>query len=122
MHWEMEAHVMGGMTPLEALHAATMGSAETIGRQAEFGSIETGKFADLVILTKDPRQNIRNSLAIQQVMKNGRLYDGSTLDEVWPRQRRLPEPWYVHDVPSGGSVEEFPKPPDLDEPQKKERS
>ena len=50
MHWEMEAHVMGGMTPLEAIHAATIGSAETIGRQCEFGSLEPGKYADLVIL------------------------------------------------------------------------
>jgi Tol biopolymer transport system component len=113
MHWEMEAHVMGGMTPEEAIHAATIGSAETIGRQDEFGSIEPGKFADMILLTKDPRANIRNTLAIRQVMKNGRLYDGETLDEVWPRQRPLLEPWFRHDAPSPSVVQEFPKPPEF---------
>ena len=113
MHWEMEAHVMGGMTPMEALHAATIGSAETIGRQDEFGSIEPGKFADLVILSRDPRANIRNTLAISQVMKNGRLYEGETLDEVWPRARPLPEPWFRHGAPSTGTVQDFPKPPEF---------
>ena len=113
MHWEMEAHVIGGMTPMEAIHAATIGSAETIGRQDEFGSIESGKFADLIILTADPRANIRNTLAIGQVMKNGRLYDGQTLNEVWPRKRPLPEPWFRHDMPPTGTVQDFPKPPEL---------
>jgi len=116
MHWEMEAHVMGGMTPVEAIHAATIGSAETIGRHSEFGTLEDGKFADLIILTKDPRGNIRNTLAISEVMKNGRLYDGETLNEVWPRKRVLPEPWFRHDVPSAGTVTEFPKPPEFDHP------
>ena len=102
MHWEMEAHVIGGMTPMEAIHAATIGSAETIGRQDEFGSINSGKFADLIILTADPRANIRNTLAIGQVIKNGRLYDGQTLNEVWPRKRPLPEPWFRHDMPPTG--------------------
>ena len=116
MHWEMEAHVMGGMSPLEAMHAATMGSAETIGRQTEFGSLEAGKFADLVVLQKDPRTDIRNTLAIYEVMKNGRLYKGTTLDEVWPRQRPLPESWFLHDVPATGTIAEFPKPPALSHP------
>ena len=113
MHWEMEAHVMGGMTPMEALHAATIGSAETIGRSAEFGSLEPGKFADLVILTKDPRRDIRDSRSIAQVMKNGRLYDGDTLDKVWPQQRPLPPSWYRDDDPPTGVVTDFPQPPEL---------
>jgi Tol biopolymer transport system component len=116
MHWEMEAHVMGGMSPLEAIRAATIGSAETIGRQSEFGSLDAGKFADLIILTKDPRADIRNTLSIAEVMKNGRLYDGQTLDETWPRKRSLPEPWFRHDLPSAGTVEEFPKPPEFNHP------
>jgi imidazolonepropionase-like amidohydrolase len=48
-HWELQAHTLGGMTPAEALRAGTIGSAAAIGRAAEFGSIEPGKFADLVI-------------------------------------------------------------------------
>ena len=101
-HWEMEAHVQGGMTPMEALHAGTIGSAEAIGRAGEFGSLEPGKFADLVILNADPSLDIRNSKAVAQVMKNGRLYDANTLDEVWPRQRPLPMQWFADERPEFG--------------------
>ena len=63
-HWEMEAHVMGGWTPLEVLRAATLGSAEAIGREADLGSLEPGKIADLVMLDHDPLADIRNTLSI----------------------------------------------------------
>ena len=99
-HWEMEAHVQGGMTPHEALRAGTLGSAEAIGRAAEFGSIEPGKFADLAILEADPRDDIRNSRTAVQVMKNGRLYDAATLDEIWPRQKPLDPPWFAGERPT----------------------
>ena len=96
-HWEMQALAMGGMQPMEILLAATMNSAKAIGRHGEFGSIQAGKYADLVILKQDPRTDIANTLAISHVMKNGRLYDGDTLDEVWPRARKLPRPFYHQD-------------------------
>lgn len=96
-HWEMQAYASGGMTSMEVLHAATIGSAETIGRDAEFGSLEPGKYADLVVLDKDPRLDIANTLSISQVMKNGRLYDAATLDEVWPRQKPLEPRWFWND-------------------------
>jgi Tol biopolymer transport system component/predicted amidohydrolase len=100
LHWEMEAHVHGGMTTMEALRAATVGSAEAIGRLHELGSIEVGKLADLVILDADPSADIRHSTSIDQVMKGGRLYDGDTLDELWPRQRVQPGPWFAGDRPA----------------------
>ena len=100
LHWEMEAHVQGGMTALEALRAGTIGSAEAIGRSGELGSIEAGKFADLLILDADPSLDIHHSKSIDQVMKNGRLYDGDTLDEIWPRRRSLPPPWFADDRPT----------------------
>ncbi|HVW70826.1 MAG TPA: amidohydrolase family protein [Steroidobacteraceae bacterium] len=99
-HWEMEAYVQGGMTPLEALRAGTIGGAEAIGRAAEFGSIEAGKFADLVILNEDPRTDIRKSRALAAVMKNGRLYDANTLDELWPRNVPFPVQWFADERPS----------------------
>ncbi|CAA9502719.1 MAG: tolB protein precursor, periplasmic protein involved in the tonb-independent uptake of group A colicins [uncultured Sphingomonas sp.] len=111
-HWEMEALVMGGMTPAEALHSATMGSAEAIGRSGEFGSLEPGKFADLVILARDPRTDIRNSLSVAQVMQGGRLYDGDSLDQLWPVRRRLPEPWFRGEDAPAIAASEFPAPPD----------
>jgi hypothetical protein len=95
LHWEMEAHVMGGMTPLAALHAATAGSAETIGRLDDLGTIEPGKLADLVILDRDPLTDIRNTTAIVQVMRGGMLYDGETLAEVWPNAGPAPQPWFA---------------------------
>jgi len=94
VHWEMQAYAAGGMKPLEVLRAATIGSAETIGRQEEIGSLEPGKFADLVILERNPLEDIRNTLAIAQVMKNGRLYDAATLDEIWPEQKKLAPQWF----------------------------
>jgi hypothetical protein len=96
-HWEIQAYTAGGMTPHEALHAATIGSAETIGRQDEIGSLEPGKYADLVILDRDPLDDIRNTLAIAQVMKNGRLYDAATLDEVYPDPKKLAPQWFSHE-------------------------
>ena len=100
-HWEMEAHVMGGWTPAEVLRAATLGSAEAIGRDADLGSLEPGKIADMVILDRDPLADIRNTLSISMVMQGGRLYDGSTLDELWPVTSSLPRPWYWDDRPPG---------------------
>lgn len=82
-HWEMEAHVMGGMSPINVLHAATAGSAEAIGRLHDLGTIEPGKFADLVILNFDPLDNIRNTIHIDKVMRDGFLYDGF-LNQLWP--------------------------------------
>ena len=100
-HLEMQALASGGMTPMEVLQAATIGSSKTIGRGSEFGTLEVGKFADLQILDKDPLLDIRNTLSIREVMKNGRLYQASTLDEVWPAQQTLKPLWFQQgDAPS----------------------
>jgi Tol biopolymer transport system component len=93
-HLEMQALASGGMTPMEVLHAATIGSSNAIGRGGEFGTLEAGKFADLQILDKDPLTDIRNTLSIEAVMKNGRLYHASTLDEIWPRRQSLKPLWF----------------------------
>jgi hypothetical protein len=47
----------------------------------------------------NPLENIRNTNSIRYVMKNGRLYDGNTLDEIWPRQRPLERPYWFDDNP-----------------------
>lgn len=101
-HYELQSYAAGGATPREVLHAATLASAEVIGRAAQIGSLEPGKYADLLILSADPLLDIRNAQAIEGVMKNGRLYDANTLAEVWPRQRALPPLWFQEDAPSGG--------------------
>ena len=100
-HWELQAHTMGGMTPAEALRAGTIGSATHIGRDADFGSLEPGKYADLVILDRDPLEAISHTLSIAAVMQGGRLRDGHTLAELWPEIRPLPRRWYCDDRPPG---------------------
>lgn len=93
-HWEMEAMASGGAIPLQILRAATIGSAKTIGRALDLGSIEPGKLADLLVLDRDPLIDIRNTRSLRWVMQNGRLYDAATLNEQWPRRtHRLPQ-WF----------------------------
>ena len=81
-HWELGSFVRGGMTPVEALKAGTITSAQSLGMAKDIGSIEAGKLADLVILSDDPSADIANSDNIEKVMIGGRLYDAKTLNEV----------------------------------------
>jgi imidazolonepropionase-like amidohydrolase len=50
-----------------------------------------GKIADLIVLNKNPLDDIHNSREIRYVMKDGILYEGDTLDEIWPVQKKCPE-------------------------------
>ena len=98
-HWELWAVQSGGLSEHDALRVATILGAESIGLGNDLGSIAPGKLADLVVLEGNPLDDIRETSRIRYVMKNGRLYDGDTLDERWPRERPLPKPTWVEDAP-----------------------
>ena len=100
-HWELWAMQSGGLSEHDALRVATALGAEAIGLDGDLGSIVPGKLADLVVLDADPLDDIRNTNRIRYVMKNGRLYDGDTLDEAWPRERPLGKPAWLGDEPDG---------------------
>ena len=81
-HLELEELVRAGLTPLEAIHAATRSSAEILGAEEELGTIEVGKWADLVILDADPLADIRNTGRIRAVVKGGEIVDRGVIREL----------------------------------------
>ena len=107
-HWEMWAMASGGMTPHEVLRSATILGARQIGFATDLGSLEPGKMADLVVLGKNPLVDIRNTNTVRFVMKNGELFEGDTLDQVWPEKRTLPRPWWWDEGPDTGSLVAVP--------------
>jgi hypothetical protein len=100
-HWEMWAMSTGGMSNHDILRAATILGAQGIGMGDDLGSIEPGKMADMVIMDRNPLDDIRNTNTIRYVMKGGRLYDGNTLDEVYPAAKKLPTFAWQHMGPDG---------------------
>jgi hypothetical protein len=100
-HWELWSMASGGLSSHDALRAATIYGAEAIGMAQDIGSIEAGKLADILVLDKDPLTDLRNTTALRFVVKNGRIYNAESLDEVWPRERKLPAQ-YWQDVGLGG--------------------
>jgi imidazolonepropionase-like amidohydrolase len=75
LHAELQLLVnKSGFTPLEAITAATLNGARAIGIEKDYGTLEPGKVADLVILSANPAEDIRNTQTIESVMQGGKLY------------------------------------------------
>ncbi len=81
-HWELWMLAQGGMTNMEALRAATLNGADYLGMADQIGSLEAGKLADLIVLDKNPLDNIQHSNTVRYTMVNGRLYDTETMNET----------------------------------------
>ena len=93
-HWEMWSFARGGMSPLEALRTATTEPARHLGFEKDIGTLEEGKLADLVILSDNPLDDIRNTDKVEHVMLGGRLYESETMNEVHTGDsKRLPYWW-----------------------------
>jgi imidazolonepropionase-like amidohydrolase/Tol biopolymer transport system component len=79
LHFELEELVASGLTPLEAITAATYTAARVLGAEEEIGSIKVGKWADLLLLDADPFEDIRNTRRIRKVIQSGRVVDREAL-------------------------------------------
>jgi tetratricopeptide (TPR) repeat protein len=82
LHDELGLLVEAGLTPLEALQAATYNAAEFLGMMESLGTVEAGKMADLVLLDADPIKDIANTKKIAAVVVGGKFYSRSSLDEM----------------------------------------
>ncbi len=103
-HWELWMLQQGGMSNLEALKCATINGAVYLGMDKQIGSIEEGKLADLIVLDKNPIENIRNSESVRYTMVNGRLYDSATMNEVGNYDKKRTEFYFEQE----GSGNAFP--------------
>ena len=82
LHTELEQYVEVGMTPLEALHSATVKPAEFFGLENEMGQIKAGFLADAVLLSANPMDNIRNTRSIEAVIHQGKLLSRAHLNQL----------------------------------------
>ena len=78
------------MKNLDALKVATIHGAKALGLDTDLGTIEAGKIADILIMDKNPLENLRNTNSLKYVVKNGVLYDASSLDEIAPKKKKAP--------------------------------
>lgn len=97
VHWELWMLGQGGMSPQQALRCATMNGAYYIGMEDEIGSLEKGKLADLVVLDKNPLEKLENTEFVHSVMKNGRLYDAETMNEIGNYDRKRGKFYWEHE-------------------------
>jgi len=82
LHQELALLNQQGLTPLEALRAATSDAAKFLGREGEFGAIANGAHADLVLLDENPLEKISNTTRITAVIRDGLYLDRAALDRL----------------------------------------
>jgi imidazolonepropionase-like amidohydrolase len=89
LHLELQRFVAAGFTPLEALQTATLGPADFYNKRSDFGTIETGRIADLVLLEANPLQNITNTRKIAGVVADGQYLSKNDLDQLRTRLKQV---------------------------------
>ncbi|MEO7916826.1 MAG: amidohydrolase family protein [Dokdonella sp.] len=113
LNWEMWLLTQGGFTNFEALRAATIDGADLLGLSSEFGSLETGKRADFVVLNSNPLDTIRSTADTRYVAVNGRVFDiDADMAEVGGLGRRAPSfYWEQHSPGQNFGIEYGPTAP-----------
>ena len=104
VHDELGELVKAGLTPAEALRAGTVAGAEYLGRAAEFGTVKTGRYADLVLLDANPLEDIANSRKIRAVLFNGRLFERAALDSMLAAVERTVKPTAQQELWAGATL------------------
>jgi hypothetical protein len=89
LHLELQRFAAAGFTPLEALQTATLNPAIFLGKRNDFGTVEAGKVADLVLLRANPLENIANTRSITGVVADGRYFSEQDLDQLRTRLKAL---------------------------------
>ena len=88
LHLELQRFVAAGLTPLEALQTATINPARFLGKSSDFGSVERGRIADLVILRANPLEDVANTRAIAGVVADGKYWSEAEIDRLRERVKR----------------------------------
>ena len=89
LHLELQRFVAAGFTPLEALQTATLNPADFYNRRSDYGTIQVGRIADLVLLQANPLENIANTRKIAGVVADGRYLSGADLEQLRTRLKQL---------------------------------
>jgi imidazolonepropionase-like amidohydrolase len=79
LHRELELYVDAGLTPMDVIRLATLGSARVMGMDGEVGSIEAGKRADMILVDGNPLEDFKTLRRVTRVISNGRVFDPSDL-------------------------------------------
>jgi tetratricopeptide (TPR) repeat protein len=98
LHDELGLLVKAGLTPMEALQAATQNPARFLGREQDFGTVATGKIADLVLLEANPLQDIGNTRKIAAVVYGGKLFSRASLDAILAKVEALASKKRIRDM------------------------
>lgn len=95
LHRELQQLAAAGLSPAEVLRAATLSPARYFGLEGEYGTVEVGKVADLVLLQANPLLDVRNTERIEAVVFDGNVYDRAALDGIKRHVERRARSWTV---------------------------
>jgi hypothetical protein len=98
LHDELGLLVQSGLTPMQALQAATLNPARFMGRENDLGMVDTGKIADLVLLEANPLEDIANTRKISAVVFGGKFFSRASLDEMLTKIEALASRPSIADV------------------------